>query len=200
MSAPSGRFDRMVGLIPWALAVAFGAVATHLLSVLALPALAPNSAYRRLAADLPLGEVRLLPRATPDHPGPTFSDPFAFLAVCRFDLTRGPLRLRANADGDHPLSVSVRLANGAIVWSGSDGQTPGGHFNILIVTRSQADAIDAAREDQDETATDGDELRLVAPRPKGFALFRLLALREGEAETVAAQRAGFECATEKPPQ
>ncbi|MBB4197623.1 hypothetical protein CCR94_13180 [Rhodoblastus sphagnicola] len=200
MSARISRLDRAIGLIPWALAVVFGAVAVHLLSLLALPALAPHSAYRRLAANLPVGEIRLLPRATPDNPGPSFSDPFAFLAVCRFDLTGGPLRLRATADGDHPLSVSVRLADGAIVYSGSDSQTPGGRFNILIVTRSQAEAIDAARDEQDEAAAaDTGELRVVAPRSKGFALFRLLALREGEADEVAAQRAGFECKSEKPP-
>jgi uncharacterized membrane protein len=194
--------DRAIPLIPWALAVLFGAVTVHLLTILALPALAPGSAYRRLAADLPLGEVRLLPRATPENPGPAFSDPFAFLAVCRFDLSKGPLRLRAAADGDHPLSVSVRLTDGAAIYSGSDAQTPQGRFNILIVTQAQADARDAAQDDQDETAAppaDAGELRLIAPRRKGFVLFRLLALREGEAESVAAQRAGFACAMEKPP-
>lgn len=206
MSVAHGRarvaagLDRAVSLVPWALAVLFGAVALHLLVVLALPALAPGSAYRRLAADLPLGEVRLLPRATPEHPDPAFSDPFAFVAVCRFDLSQGPLRLRATADGDHPLSVSVRLADGAVIYSGSDAQAPGGRFNILIVTHAQADAIDAAQDDQDEDAPPvSDELRLVSPRRKGFAMFRLLALREGEAESVAAQRAGFQCSVEKPP-
>ena len=174
----------------------------HLATLLATPGLAPNSAYRRLAEDLPLGEVRLLPRAAPENPGPPFSDPFAFLAACRFDLSEGPLRLRAQADGDHPLSVSVRLANGAIIWSGSDTQTPHGQFNIVIVTRAQADAIDEAREDLDDAeraAAEAAELRLVAPAAKGFALFRLLALREGEAEAIGAQRAGFECKGEKSP-
>ena len=132
MSVAHGRarvaagLDRAVSLVPWALAVLFGAVALHLLVVLALPALAPGSAYRRLAADLPLGEVRLLPRATPEHPDPAFSDPFAFVAVCRFDLSQGPLRLRATADGDHPLSVSVRLADGAVIYSGSDARRRAG--------------------------------------------------------------------------
>jgi len=195
------RIDRLVAWIPWVLAVAFGAVAAHLSSLLATPGLAPNSGYRRLAESLPLGEVRLLPRASPENPGPPFSDPFAFLAACRFDLDQGPLRLRAQADGDHPLSVSVRLANGAIIYSGADPQTPQGRFNIVIVTRAQADAIDEARENLDEAeraAAEADELRLVAPSSKGFVLFRLVALRESEAEAVGAQRAGFECKNEKP--
>jgi uncharacterized membrane protein len=204
MSPRESRLDQAISAAPWVLAVVFGAVATHLLTLLALPTLATTSAYRRLAADLPIGEVRLLPRATPEAPGPAFSDPFAFLAVCRFDLSQGPLRLRATADRDHPLSVSVRLADGSVIYSGSDNQTPQGRFNILIVTRAQADAIEAERDNQDEgdaSASAGaeDELRLIAPRRKGFAIFRLLALREGEAETIAAQRAGFACKSEKPP-
>jgi uncharacterized membrane protein len=195
-------------MIPWILAVMFGAVAIHLLTLLALPALTPFSAYRRLAVDLPLGEVRFLPRATPETAGLAFSDPFAALAVCRFDLAQGPLRVRAIADGDHPLSVSVRLADGATIYSGSDRQSPRGRFNILIVTQDQADAIDEARdnrdqddEDNDKNAVqsrDADELRLIAPRRKGLALFRLMALREGEIEAIATQRAGFECASERP--
>jgi uncharacterized membrane protein len=196
------RFDRLVALVPWVLGLVFGVVAVHLVTLLATPTMAPNSAYRRLAESLPLGEVRMLPRATPENPGPPFSDPFAFLAACRFDLNEGPLRLRAQADGDHPLSVSVRLANGAIIYSGADTQTPHGRFNILIVTRAQADAIDESREDLDEAeraSAEAAELRLVAPSPKGFALFRLLALRQGEAEAMSAQRAGFECKEEKPP-
>ena len=202
MKTREETIDRLVTMIPWGLAVVFGTVAVHLSTLLATPVLAPNSAYRRLAENLPLGEVRLLPRATPENPGPPFSDPFAFLAACRFDLGEGPLRLRAQADGDHPLSVSVRLANGAIIYSGADNQTPHGRFNILIVTRAQADSIDEAREDMDEAelaAAEAGELRLVAPASRGFALFRLLALRQGEAETIGAQRAGFECKIEKPP-
>jgi uncharacterized membrane protein len=200
MSAREERLDRAIVVIPWILAFVFGSVAIHLSTLLALPTMTPNSAYFRLAANLPLGEVRLLPRATPESPGLPFSDPFAFLAVCRFDLAEGPLRLRATADGDHPLSVSVRMANGAVVYSGSDNQTHG-RFNILIVTRAQADAVDEARDQMDDAARaalEADELRLVAPQAKGFAMFRLLALRQGETENVGAQRDGFECKVERP--
>ena len=202
MSAPQTRLDRAIDIIPWVLAVLFGSVAIHLLTILAMPTLTPSSAYRRLAADLPLGEVKLLPRAMPGTPAPAFSDPFAALAVCRFDLAQGPLRLRATADGDHPLSISVRLTDGATIYSGSDRQTPQGRFNILIVTQDQADALDEARDNQDTESVDAnrdaDELRLIAPRRKGFAMFRLLALREGVIEAVATQSAGFECKNQNP--
>ncbi len=194
--------DRAIGLTPWLLAALFGGVAIHLVAILALPAVAPGSAWRRLALHAPVGQLAIVPRAAPDGAGPTFPDPFAALAVCRFDLSKGPLRLRAHSDGDRPFSVSVRLPDGVIIYSANDRQTPKGIFNILIVTQAQADAQDSAREDADQGDGAGaspadDELRLISPERTGFALFRSLSLREGGYEA-ATDRTKIECAIEKP--
>jgi uncharacterized membrane protein len=205
MSAHTSRLDRAIDLIPWLLGAIFGGVALHLVTVLALPNLAPESAYRKLALKTPIGQVALLPRAAPATGGPTFADPFAALALCRFDLTKGPMRLRAHADGDRPFSVSVRLADGVIIYSANDRQTPKGRFNILLVTQAQADAQDLARDNadtdqdaaKDANPTEEEELRLISPAKAGFALFRALSLREGDFEATAAGRAGVECAVEK---
>lgn len=195
------RGDRAIGYIPWALGALFGAAALHLLAVLSLPVLSPNASYRTLATRLPLGEKELLPRAAAGSGGPPFADPFAALAVCRFDLNQGPLRLRAAADGDHPFSISVRLADGTVIYSGNDRQTPNGRFNVLIVTQAQADAQDSAEENSDQggtTAATDDQLRLVSPGARGFALFRTLGFSDGDYEDAAAARTGIQCTVEKP--
>lgn len=204
MTPQMNRLDRAIGLIPWVLAAVFGAVAIHLVAILALPSLAPGSAYRRFARTSPVGQLTMLPRAAPGGDGPTFADPFAALAICRFDLSKGPLRLRAHSDGDRPFSVSVRLADGTIIYSANDRQTPKGIFDIQIVTQGQADAQDSARDEADQgdgadnnaSPTD-DELRLISPGKTGFALFRALSLREGGYEA-ATGRTKIECAIEKP--
>ncbi len=187
--------DWAIGLIPWLLAALFGGVAIHLVLLLALPRLAPGSAYRELALKTPIGEVELLPQAAPGTPGPVFTDPFAALALCRFDLTRGPLRLRARADGDHPCAVSVRLADGTIIFSANDRQTPKGRFDILILTQAQADEQDFQRDSSEtnEEAAPQDQLRLVSPGKNGFALFRALSLREGDFDSAAEGRSAIEC-------
>ena len=212
MIPEKSRLDRAVDLIPWVIGALFGAVALHLLAILLLPALAPHSAYRRLALKSPPGELAVLPPAAPDDAGPTFSDPFAALSLCRFDLAQGPLRLRASSDGDHPLSVSLRLADGTVIYSANDRQQPNGRFNILLVTQDQADALDAASDDADqpEDADKGvdkgvdkggagkqDQLRLISPGKKGFALMRALSLREGDYDATTTG-AKIECAVEKP--
>ncbi|MGO9391551.1 hypothetical protein [Rhodoblastus sp.] len=191
--------DRAIGLIPWLIAGLFGGVAIHLILLLALPRLAPGSTYRKVALEAPLGQVELLPPAAPETPGPAFSDPFATLALCRFDLTQGPLRLRARADGDHPFAVSVRLADGTIIFSANDRQAPKGRFDILILTQAQADEQDLQR-DNDETseAAPQDQLRLISPGKNGFALVRALSLREGDYDSAAAMRSAIECSVEKP--
>ena len=150
-------FGRVFAFIPWLLALLLGAVAVHLILILTLPALAPGSAYRQFARPLPLGEKLVLARAEPSTSRPSFADPFAAIALCRFDLKQGPLRLRASADGDRPLSVSVRLADGTVIYSAGDRQTPGGRFNIVIVTQAQADAQDAARERAEQDDSGGGE-------------------------------------------
>ena len=190
--------DRVLGYIPWALGAVFGAIAIHLLAVLAMPALSPNASYRTLAMHLALGQKEALPRpaATGDDKM-LFADPFAALAICRYDLTQGPLRLLASTDGDRPFSVSVRLADGAIIYSGNDRQTPHGRFDILIVTQAQADERDATSKIGEEEAAN-DQLRLISPSAKGFAVFRALSLREGDFEEAAATQAGIECTVQKP--
>ncbi|HUO55100.1 MAG TPA: hypothetical protein VMU18_10180 [Rhodoblastus sp.] len=209
--------DRAIGLLPWILGALFGAVALHLLIILALPAVWPGGAYRALALRLPLGEKLLLPRADSASRDPAFSDPFAAVAICRFDLSRGPLRLRADADGDHPFSLSVRLADGTIIYSANDRQTPQGKFDVLIVTQAQADAQDSKEESKEDVKPDGaqdsaasasaagaagdaveNELRLVSPGARGFAVFRVLSLRYGDYDAAAAARAEAQCQLEKP--
>ncbi len=202
MTPQSSRFDRAIGVIPWLLGALFGAAGLHLLAILALPGMAPGSAWRRLALNSPPGQLTALTRAAPGADATTFPDPFAALSLCRFDLSKGALRLRARSDGDRPFSVSVRLADGTIIYSANDRQTPKGIFNILIVTQAQADDLDSARDDADQEEATApraadDELRLISPGKKGFALFRTLSLSEG-GYAAAAGRTKIECAIEKP--
>lgn len=203
MSPAKSWLDRGVAALPWLIGVVFGGVALHLVAILTLPALAPNSAYRIFARPLPLGEKLALPRAQPSIRRPAFADPFAAVALCRFDLREGPLRLRASADGDRPMSVSVRLADGTVIYSAGNRQTPGGRFNITIMTQAQADARDAAREREEESGESAkspdDELRLISPGKTGFALFRVLALRDSDYEAAAARLDSVQCAMDPAP-
>jgi len=231
------RLDRALAIAPWILGGIFGAIALHLIAILALPTLAPSSFYNRMAARLPLGEVALPPNpAHSAEAGATsaaesgaypFADPFATLALCRFDLRDGPLRVRAASDGERLFAVSVRLADGTPFYSVTERQSPKGQFNILLVTQAQADDLDEANQDEpgqpleattqkkNDAADDerqdasepaepaasraepADELRLIVPKPRGFVLFRVLSLRESDYAETAARRSTISCTPEK---
>jgi uncharacterized membrane protein len=200
MSQTTRRSDPLVAALPWVLAALFGGIALHLIVLLALPVATPQSAYRRLTGALAPGVVHFSPRPAPGaEDEPAFADPFAALAACRFDLSQGPLRLRATGDGEHFLSVSVRLADGAVIYSGNDSHAPRGRFNILVLTRIQADALDEAAEDAEDQGAAGaeDELRLIAPAKKGFAVIRALGLRDGDIAAAEKIAASAECRIEK---
>ena len=124
------------------------------------------------------------------QPGAAFSDPFAALALCRFDLSGGATRIRAQADSAHPFSISVRLTDGTIIYSGNDRDTPSGRFNLRIVTQKQADAEDASQGAGDDAGQDAapsaspdmaasDELRLTSPNLRGFVVFRAARVARG---------------------
>ncbi len=201
--------DRAIGAIPWLLGALFGAVALHLLTILALPTLWPGAPYRTLAAALPLGETAILPRPDPDSRGMAFPDPFAAVALCRFDLSEGSTRIRAQADGAHPYSISVRLTDGTIIYSGNDRDTPSGRFNIRIVTQKQADAEDVSQNSEGGAEPNAapalgqggaadDELRLTSPNLRGFVVFRVLASREEDYDAARSALTAARCAVEKP--
>ncbi len=199
------QIDRAVRAIPWVLGALFGAVALHLLTILALPTLWPGAPYRALAAGLPLGKTAILPRPDPDSLGAAFPDPFAATALCRFDLSQGSARIRAQVDGAHPFSISVRLTDGTIIYSGNDRDAPSGRFNIRIVTQKQADAEDVSQTSGGDAAPAPDqsgaaegELRLTSPNLRGFVVFRALASREEDYDAAGSALATAQCAMEKP--
>src|SRR5437763_8787899 len=65
----------------------------HLVSVLALPRIATEDAYSRLAPMTALNKVTSLPLADPSSAPLPFMDPAFAIAVCRYDLSAGSLKL-----------------------------------------------------------------------------------------------------------
>lgn len=77
----------------WMLGTFFLAAIVHISAVLAIPRLADQTAWQQLYAGLIPHTARVLPAVTP---GPTpldTMDPQMIVALCRYDLAEGPLRL-----------------------------------------------------------------------------------------------------------
>ena len=65
----------------------------HLVSVLALPRIATQDAYSRLTPMTKLNAVTPLPLADPNNAPMPFMDPAFAIAICRYDLSGGPIKL-----------------------------------------------------------------------------------------------------------
>ena len=96
-------------MIRWLLWLMGGALLggiIHLATVLLLPRAATQNAYARLSAISPVNSVVAIPAPSADRAVIPFMDPAFAAAVCRYDLSNGPLKLTAPVS---PAYTSVYL-------------------------------------------------------------------------------------------
>jgi uncharacterized membrane protein len=155
----------------------------HIVSVLAMPHLAPNDAFSRVAALAPVGPVQVLPRPLPGQEIFPFSDPAMVSGLCRYDLAAGPFRIRARSSGQDFMSVSFHDRWGTVYYAMTDRVATRGIIEAMVLTPAQLEDVEAADAEDEQPQ----ELRVTAPSQQGFVLFRALATRpsayaEAEAE------------------
>jgi uncharacterized membrane protein len=184
--------DRAIAERPWLLASLLLAGMVHILSVLAMPRLAPNDAFQRLARAGTLDEFRpLRPPAPGDELGP-YNDPAVAVGVCRYDLAAGALRVRATLTLDSFVSLSFHGRRGQVFYAMTDKAATRRSFDVVVATAEQLSAIRAKDTDEDPPQ----DLRLLASARKGFVYARALAPQPSAAQDAAAQIAAISCRIE----
>ena len=184
--------QRLLTFLFYGLGVLFIAAFVHLISIMAMPALAPHDAFTRLSAFATSNQPVLLPRPLPGQEITPFEDPAVAQAVCLFDLSRGPLRVRAALGGDALLTLSFRSRTGRVFYAMTDKAAVRGKIDIRVLTAAQLQAVQA----EDDEDNPPQELRLVAPQMKGFVLIAALAPYPSERATAEALATSVVCAPE----
>ncbi len=147
------------------------------------------SSMRRRAPRRRANGVALLPRAAPGAEVMPFEDSAFVEGVCLFDLSRGLMRVRADADPENLLALSFHARTGRIFHSVTDRSAIKGKIDVLIGDASQIEAVEGEDEEGAAAASAGDgavdaRLRAAAlagqtrqrPRPRRAApAFRHLA-------------------------
>jgi len=82
----------VIRLALWLLGALLLAGIVHLTTVLLLPRMASQDAYARVSAIAPVNAVIPVPSPTPEKAVMPFMDPAFQVSVCRYDLSRGPLK------------------------------------------------------------------------------------------------------------
>ncbi len=161
------------GRLAWLAGVLIIAGIVHLCSILIMPQIAPNTPYARIAARTPVNRFVLLPPVAPGESALPFEDPAMALGACRFDLTRGPVRLRGQLAADALVLLSFHGRTAQTFYAMTDRSALRGAIDVVVATRDQLDEIES-HDTEDELPQ---ELRLEAPSLQGFMLVRALAER-----------------------
>ena len=178
--------------LPWIAGCLVVAGIVHLASIFAMPQLAPRDAFARMSAAAPLHRQTLLPATAPTAGGP-FDDPAFAQGVCRYDLSQGPVRMRATLPPDALMLISFHGRQGQIYYSMTDRSATRGKLDVLLVTRRQLDEVEA-NDPEDELPQD---LRIITPSLEGFVLFRALAEFPGEMEDARKRIQSVFCGLDK---
>ena len=187
--------DRISGWAPLIFGVFVIAGLVHIMSVLIMPQLAPQDAYARLSTLTPVNALSIIGNGDRGREILPFEDPATAIAVCRYDLSAGPLRLKSIFDGQGLVLMSFRNRFGTAFYAMTDRGTSRGRLDVVIATRAQLDAIEAL-DPEDETPSD---LRLVSPSMQGFAMLRALAPEPGQRGEAEARLKAISCQSDKPP-
>lgn len=163
----------MIRWVLWLLGGALMGGIVHLGTVLYLPTTATQDAYARIFPVSPVNAVVALPAPTSESTIVPFMDPAFAAAVCRYDLTGGPIKLRAPVSPAYT-SVSFYTNKGVAYYAINDRAAGRRVIELELMTKAQRDELP----EDDETAA-ADRLIVESPSDKGLIVLRALAPEPG---------------------
>ena len=145
----------------------------HLVSVLALPRIASQDAYSRLTPMTKLNAVTQLPLADPNNSTMPFMDPAFAVAICRYDLSGGPIKLTVPVSQAYT-SVSFYTRNEVAYYAINDRSAGKKVIELDLMTEAQHNELP-----EDEEITAADRLIIDSPTATGLILLKALAPEPG---------------------
>jgi uncharacterized membrane protein len=159
----------------------------HLGTVLLMPRAATQDAYSRL---LPITQVNVvvpLTAPTPQAAIMPFMDPAFAAAVCRYDLSTGPLKLNAPVSQAYT-SVTFYTRNGVAYYAINDRAAGRRSIELDLMTAEQR-----AEVPEEEDVTAADRLIIESPTTSGLIVLRALAPEPGHMAMARSALAGAQC-------
>jgi uncharacterized membrane protein len=163
-------------MIRWALILVVGVVLgliVHLVTIMALPRTATQDAYARLSPLTAVNTVVPLPAPTPDNALMPFMDPAFAAAVCRYDLSRGPIKFTSPVSLAYT-SVSFYSRYDIAYYAINDRAAGRRTIELDLMTSAQR-----AELPEDEDVTAADRLIVESPTTTGLIAIRALAPEPG---------------------
>jgi uncharacterized membrane protein len=160
----------------------------HVTAIFVLPRTATQDAYARLAPIAPVNTVVALPLPAPDKAVMPFMDPAFATAVCRYDLSRGALKLVVPVSQAYT-SVSFYTREDVAYYAINDRAAGRRAIELDLMTPAQHSEMP-----EDENITAADRLIVESPTTTGLIVIRALAptpaLMPAAQATIGAARCG----------
>jgi uncharacterized membrane protein len=177
-------------MIRWLLLFFGGALLggiVHLATVIILPRTATQDAYSRLARIAPVNTVIALPMPTPENATMPFMDPAFASAVCRYDLSQGPLKLTVPVSLAYT-SISFYTRYDVAYYAINDRAAGRRVIELDLMTVDQHNQMP-----EDEDVTAADRLIVDSPTLTGLIAIRALAPEAGLLPMAQSTIAGAQC-------
>ncbi len=177
----------MIRLLLWALGGTLLGGIVHLATVLILPNLASQDAYSRLAPIAPVNAVTPLPPPSAEKSPIPFLDPAFAMAVCRYDLTEGPIKLSVPVSPAYT-SVSFYTRSEVAYYAINDRAAGRRVIELDLMTSEQRGDLPG-----DEEVTAADRLIVESPTTTGLIIIKALAPELGLLPAARSALAGARC-------
>jgi len=187
--------ERLGGAATFAAAILIVGALVHFLAILIIPVVATRDAYARLQDLGPVVATIALTRPGPAERRFPYADPALASAFCRFDLSAGPMRVRAPVGRAGFASLSFHSRRGAVFYAMTDKAATHGLMEAVVVTPSQLRVL-AAHDDEDNPSED---LRIVSATDEGFVVMRAFSELPSLYAAAEAQAKSLSCAPEPLP-
>ena len=187
--------ERLGGAATFLAAVAIVGALVHFIVILVIPIVATRDAYARLQDLGPVGVTIALARPSPTERRFPYADPALASAFCRFDLSAGPVRVKAPVGRAGFASLSFHTRRGAVFYALTDKAATHGLMEAVIVTPSQLRTL-VAHDDEDNPSQD---LRIVSATIEGFVLIRAFSELPSLYAAAEAEAKSLSCASEPTP-
>ena len=145
----------------------------HLATVLLLPRMANQDAYSRLAPVTPVNKVVPIPAPSPDKAAMPFMDPAFAMAVCRYDLTKAPLKFSVPISQAYT-SVSFYTRSDIAYYAINDRAAGRRVIELDLMTAEQHGEVP-----DNEEITAADRLIVESPTNTGLIVIKALAAEPG---------------------
>ncbi|MFO1109174.1 MAG: DUF1254 domain-containing protein [Bradyrhizobium sp.] len=165
----------------------------HLVAVLALPRIATQDAYSRLTPMTKLNAVTQLPLADPTNAPMPFMDPAFAVAICRYDLSGGPIKLAVPVSQAYT-SVSFYTRSEVAYYAINDRSAGRKVIELDLMTEAQH-----AELPEEEDVTSADRLIIDSPTETGLIVMKALAPEPGLMPQAQASLAASRCQVQTEP-